>query len=218
MIEAFIFDVDGTLIDSVGAHAESWVKTFEQYGKKIEVNKAKKLIGMGGDQFLPDYFSKKELAENEDEIEKYRSDLFKKVFMPRVESFPKVRELFQKIRAEGKQIVLASSAKKDEVEAYKKIADIEDLIDEETSTDDAEESKPEPDILKAVLRKIKNVEKKNVVTIGDTPYDAITAKKAGLTNIVGVCNGGWSREELLKAGCLKVYENVAEIYENYENL
>ena len=217
MIEAFIFDIDGTLIDSVEEHAESWVKTFEEFGKKIELAEAKKLIGMGGDQFLPNYFSKEELEKNEEKIEKYRSDLLMKELLQQIKPFPKVRELFQKIKDDGKQIVLASSAKKDEVEAYKKIADIEDLINEETSTDDAEESKPEPDIFQAAWKKLKDIEKKNIVIIGDTPFDAIAAKKADL-KIIGVLTGGWTREKLLQAGCSKVYQDIAEIYENYESL
>ena len=217
MIKAFIFDIDGTLIDSVEAHAKSWVKTFEKYGKKVELSETRKLIGMGGDQFLKDYFSKGELEKYEKEIEKYRSDLFKKEFLPHIEPFKKVRELFEKIRSDRKQIVLASSAKKDEVEAYKKIARIEDLIDEETSTDDAEHSKPEPDIFEAALEKLKNTEKKNILVVGDTPYDAIAARKAGLAAI-GVLTGGWSRDKLLESGCEKVFLDVKDIYQNYENL
>lgn len=217
MIKAFIFDIDGTLIDSVEAHAKSWVKTFEKFGKKVELSETRKLIGMGGDQFLKDYFTKSELEKYEEEIEKYRSDLFKKEFLPQVKPFKKVRELFEKIRYNGKQIVLASSAKKDEVEAYKKIARIEDLINEETSTDDAEQSKPEPDIFEAALQKIKMADKKDVFVIGDTPYDAIAAKKAGLTSI-GVLTGGWSKDKLLESGYERVFQDIEDIYKNYENL
>jgi HAD superfamily hydrolase (TIGR01509 family) len=217
LIEAFIFDIDGTLIDSVKEHAESWVETFAAFGKKVVLSEAEKLIGMGGDQFLKDYFSKEELEKNQEKIEKYRSDLFKERFLKRIEPFPKVRELFQKIKNDKKQIALASSAKKDEVEEYKKIANIADLIDKETSTDDAEESKPEPDIFEAALQKLNGIEKKNIVVIGDTPYDAIAAKKANLETI-GVLTGGWSKEKLAEAGCSKVFRDIAEIYEEYENL
>ena len=217
MKQAFIFDIDGTLIDSVEAHAESWVKTFGAFGKKIEFEKARKLIGMGGDQFLGDYFSKEELEENEKEIEKYRSDLFKKEFLPEIKPFPKVKEFFEFLRESGKQVILASSAKKDEVEAYKKIAGIEGLVDTETSTDDAEESKPEPDIFQAAFKKLKNVEKTDVLVVGDTPYDAIAAKKAGL-EIIGVLTGGWSTDELKKSGCKKTFKDIADVYENLRSL
>ncbi|MCA1623548.1 MAG: HAD family hydrolase [Acidobacteria bacterium] len=217
MINAFIFDIDGTLIDSVEAHAKTWVKTFNVFGKKIELAEAKKLIGMGGDQFLSSYFSKDDLEKNEEKIEKYRSDLLMKEYLQQIKPFPKVRELFKKIKGGGKKIVLASSARKEEVEAYKKIAAIEGLIDEETSTDDAEESKPEPDIFQAALQKLKKIEKNHIVVIGDTPYDAIAAKKVDL-KIIGVLTGGWTREKLLQTGCSKVYRDIAEIYENYESL
>lgn len=217
MIKAFIFDVDGTLIDSVEAHAESWVETFQVFGKKLDITEARKLIGMGGDQFLPDYFPEEELEKHEEEIERYRSNLLMNKFLRQIKPFPKARELFQKIRDDDKQIVLASSAKKDELEAYKKIARIEDLIDEETSTDDAEESKPEPDIFQAAYKKLKKVEKENVLVIGDTPYDAIAAAKINL-RIIGVLTGGWSREELLGSGCSGVFKDIEDIHQNYENL
>lgn len=217
MKKAFIFDVDGTLIDSVEAHARSWVETFAAFGKKVELEQARKLIGMGGDQFLGDYFTPEELEKNEEKIEKYRSDLFKKEFLNRLEPFPKVREFLETLRKEKIQIVLASSAKKDEVAAYKKIANIEDLIDDETSTDDAEESKPEPDIFQAAFKKLVNVEKNDVLIVGDTPYDAIAARKADF-EIVGVLTGGWSIEELEKSGCKKTFKDIAEVYENFKNL
>lgn len=217
MIQAFILDIDGTLIDSVKAHAESWVKTFKKYGKQISLEEAEKLIGMGGDQFLSDYFSKKELDEKQEEIEEYRSNLFKKKFLPDVEAFPKAKEFVEKILSDGKKVVLASSAKEDEVENYKKLLKIEDLIEKETSTDDAEESKPEPDIFNAARKKIKDVKNENILIIGDTPYDAEAASKANL-KIIGVLTGGWSKEKLENNGCVKVYKDIEEIYENYEQV
>ncbi len=217
MIKAFILDIDGTLIDSVTAHAKTWVKTFEKYGRKISLEEAEKLIGMGGDQFLPDYFSKKELDEKQDEIEEYRSELFKKEFLPDVKSFPKAKEFIERILDDGKKVVLASSAKEDEVKNYKKLLKIEDLIEKETSTDDAEESKPEPDIFLAARKKIKNVKKENILIIGDTPYDVEAANKADL-KIIGVLTGGWSEKKLVEKGCVKVYRDIAEIYENYDEI
>lgn len=217
MIEAFILDIDGTLIDSVKAHAKSWVKTFEKYGKEISLEDAEKLIGMGGDQFLPDYFSKQKLDEKQEEIEEYRSELFKKEFLPDIKPFPKVREFVEKIQNDGKKVVLASSAKDDEIKNYKKIANIEDLIDKETSSDDAEESKPEPDIFIAARKKIEDIKRENILVIGDTPYDVEAANKADL-KIIGVLTGGWSREKLSEKGCVEVYKDIEEIYENYSRI
>lgn len=107
---------------------------------------------------------------------------------------------------------MASSAKKDEVEEYKKIADIEDLIEKETSIDDAEESKPEPDIFQAACRKLGKIEKQNIVVVGDTPYDAIAAKKVGL-KCIGVLTGGWSKKKLRDSGCSIVIPYASEIFD-----
>ena len=210
MIKAVIFDVDGTLLDSVDVHAESWVQTFKEFGKEVPFEDARKLIGMGSDQFLSDYFSKEELEENNEKIDEFRGKLFMKEYMPKIKPFPKVRDLFLRLKKDDIKIVLASSAKEEEVEKYQKIADIGDLVEKKTSTDDAEKSKPEPDIFLAACDKLGKIDKQNIVVIGDTPYDAIAAKKAGLGSI-GVLTGGWLKEKLLESGCLKVFKDINEI-------
>src|SRR2546423_325184 len=158
MIKAVIFDIDGTLVDSVDLHAQAWKETFKEYGKDVPYQQVRHQIGKGGDQLLPVFFSKEELEEFGEEMEEHRSKLFMREYLPRVRPFPKVRELFERIKAEGKQIALASSAKDDELKAYKKIAGIEDLVEEETSADDADKSKPHPDIFKAALDKLGDIE------------------------------------------------------------
>ena len=217
MIEAFIFDIDGTLIDSVDYHAEAWVKAFEKFGRKIKFYEARRQVGKGGDQFLPEFLMKKEIKEFGKHLEDERGVIFKREFLPKIKPFPQVRELFEKIRADGKRIVLASSAKADELEIYKKIARIEDLIEDETSADDAEKSKPEPDIFEAALEKLGKISKKNVRVVGDTAYDAEAASKINLTT-VGVLTGGWTTSELTSAGCSTVFRDAAEILENYNKL
>ena len=119
--------------------------------KNFPFHQVRRQIGKGSDQLLPVFFSKEELSNSVKSLDNYRSELFKKEYLPRVKAFPKVRELFQRIQKDGKEIVLASSAKADELEAYKKIARIEDLIESETSSDDADRSKPYPDIFQAAL-------------------------------------------------------------------
>jgi HAD superfamily hydrolase (TIGR01549 family) len=215
MIEAVIFDIDGTLIDSNDFHAEAWVKAFKKFGKDVKFYEARRQVGKGGDQYLPVFLTQKEIREFGKDLEEERGRIFKRQFMSKIKPFPKVRELFQKIQADGKRIALASSAKKDELEKYKQIAGIADLIEEETSADDAEKSKPEPDIFQAALDKLGKVRKKNVVVIGDTAYDAEAAAKINLKTI-GVLTGGWTESELLSAGCKEVYRDVAELLENYE--
>ncbi len=213
MIKAVIFDIDGTLIDSVKEHAETWVKTFKEFGREVSFEEARKLIGMGSDQFLGDYFTKEEVEEKKRRIDKYRSELFAAEYMPKVKPFPKVRELFLKLKEDGIKIVLASSATEEEVEKYEKIADIKDLVEKKTSADDAEESKPEPDIFQAACDKLGKIDKQDIVVIGDTPYDASAANKAGLDSI-GVLTGGWTKEKLIESGCSNVFRDITEIFED----
>src|SRR5919199_1545046 len=149
MIKAVIFDIDGTLVNSVDLHAQAWKEAFKQFGKDIPYQQVRHQIGKGGDQLMPVFFSREELEEFGEEMEEYRSKIFKRDYLPRVRAWPKVRELFQRIKQDGKRIALASSAKEEELKVYKKLAQIEDLVEESTSADDADKSKPHPDIFKA---------------------------------------------------------------------
>jgi HAD superfamily hydrolase (TIGR01509 family) len=213
---ATIFDIDGTLIDSVDLHAQAWQLAFKHFGRDIPFEKVRKQIGKGGDQLLPVFFSKQELDKIGDQIEEFRGKLFKSEFLPRIRPFPHVRELFQRILADGKKIVLGSSAKEDEVEVYKRIAHIEDLIEEQTSADDAEKSKPHPDIFEAALEKLGKTSRSDVIVVGDTPYDAEAAGKAKLRTIGFLC-GGFPEAELRAAGCIAIYQDPADLLARYDN-
>ncbi|MGA9995167.1 MAG: HAD family hydrolase [Pyrinomonadaceae bacterium] len=215
MIKAVIFDIDGTLVDSVDLHAQAWKEAFKEFGKDVPYEQVRHQIGKGGDQLLPVFFSREKLEEFGEELEEYRSKIFKRDYLPRVRAFPSVRELFQKIIADGKRIALASSAKEEELKVYKKIANIEDLVEEETSADDAEKSKPHPDIFKAALEELGDVEPSEAIVIGDTPYDAEAAGKIKLRTI-GVLCGGFPEEELRAAGCLAIYEDPSDLLAHYE--
>lgn len=216
MIKAVIFDVDGTLIDSVDQHARAWQKAFKKFGKDIQFYELRRQVGKGGDFFLPVFLNKKEIKEFGKQAEELRGEIFKKEFLADIKPFPKVRELFLKIKADGKRIALASSANEEEVAAYKKIARVEDLIEEETSVDDAEKSKPEPDIFLAAIAKLKGVKTSEAVVVGDTAYDVQAATKGRIKSI-GVLSGGWSRTELLETGGAEVYADAADILKNYKS-
>ena len=217
MIKAVIFDIDGTLIDSNAEHAESFVEVFKEYGKTVAPGELKCLIGMGADDILKKYLSETEIEEFGEQLKERRKNIFLEKYFPALKTFPKLRQLFEKIGEDGKQIALASSASEEELEKYKKLLKIDDLYEEETNADDAQNAKPEPDIFLAAFEKLKNVEKKEVLVIGDTPYDAEAAVKAKL-EMIGVNSGGWSTEELLKAGCTKVYKDLEEIFVRYDEI
>lgn len=215
MIRAVIFDVDGTLVDSVDLHAQAWKDTFKQFGKDVPYEQVRNQIGKGGDQLMPVFFSQQELSEIGEELEKFRGDIFKREYLPRVKGFPQVRELFERILADGKKIALASSAKSDELATYKRVAQIEDLVQAETSADDADKSKPHPDIFQAALTELGEIPVNEVLVVGDTPYDAEAAGKIRLRTI-GVLSGGFPETKLLAAGCMTIFEDAADLLARYE--
>ena len=217
MITAFIFDIDGTLIDSNDFHAHAWQKALAEKGFEIPFDKIRQQIGKGADTLLPEFLTKEEVEKYEEELGTRRGEIFKNEFLDKVKPFPKVRELFEKIKADNIKIALASSANEDEVEAYKKIANIEDIVEKETSADDAESSKPEPDIFQAALKLLGDPQPENVLVVGDTPYDAEAAGKANLKT-VGVLCGGFAKADLEKAGCVAIYDDPADLLANYDKL
>jgi HAD superfamily hydrolase (TIGR01509 family) len=130
--------------------------------------------------------------------------------------FPKVRELFERLAADGKKIALASSATGPELEEYKERLGIADLLDAHSSADDAEKSKPDPDIFLAALDRLGDPDRAETVVVGDTPYDAEAGRAAGL-RVVGVTCGGWSADELRAVGCAAVYHDPADLLAHYDH-
>ena len=213
--QAAIFDIDGTLLDSVDQHAEAWRIIFERHGKNIPFQEIRSQIGKGGDQLLPVFFSPEEIEEHGAQMESERGKLFKKNFLPNVKPFPGVRPLFERMRRDGLRLALASSAKKDELEHYAKLLEIDDLIEAGTSSDDAEKSKPHPDIFDAAVKKLGEVPVEATLVIGDTPYDAEAAGKIGIRTVGFRC-GGFAESDLRKAGIVALYEDPADLLRRYE--
>jgi HAD superfamily hydrolase (TIGR01509 family) len=214
MVKAVIFDVDGTLVDSVDLHAKSWQDVIAEFGHEIPFEKIRSQIGKGGDQLVPVFLSEGEQEAKGKAISSRRAEILKQRYMPQIKPFPKVRDLFERLREDGVRCVLASSAKKDELQVYKKLVQIEDLIDAETSSDDAEKSKPFPDIFEAAMQRLPGVGASDVVVIGDTPYDAQAAGKAGLRTI-GVLCGGFPESSLREAGCVAIFRDPADLLARY---
>jgi len=216
MIKAVVFDIDGTLIDTVDLHAEAWVEALKHFGHEIAFQDLRSQIGKGGDQILHGLLPPDVIEKTGDEIKEFRSGLFKRDYLHRARAFPGVRELFERIRASGQRAVLASSGNADEVDRYKEIAGIADLIDSATSSDDAERSKPFPDIFQAALAKLAPLTSDEAVVIGDTPYDAEAAREARMKSI-GVLSGGFAEQALRDAGCIAVYRDVEDLLHHFDS-
>jgi HAD superfamily hydrolase (TIGR01509 family) len=214
MPAAVIFDVDGTLVDSVDAHAQAWVETLAEFGFACNFAAVREQIGKGGDQLLKVFLSAAEIREKGREIEEARQRHFAGRYLRGIKGFPKVRELFLRLLADGRRVVLASSAAGRELEAYKLKAAITDLVESETSKDDVEKSKPHPDIFTAALAKLPGVAPSEAVIVGDSPWDAIAGRKAGMRTIGLLC-GGFGSVELEKAGCVAIYRDPADLLAHY---
>jgi HAD superfamily hydrolase (TIGR01509 family) len=214
VIRAVIFDLDGTLVDSNELHVESWDRAFRKFGKEFPLEALRKQIGKGSDQYLPEFLNEEELRTLGPKIDEFRSELFQKEYLPRVQPFPQVRELFERIKRDDRRIVLASSGKGKEVKHYQKLCHIEDLVDGQTTADDADKSKPHPDIFEAALEDLKLAASEAIV-IGDTRYDVEAAQKIGLTTIGFLC-GGTGEEILCAAGAIAIYADPAELLRDHE--
>ena len=215
MIEALLCDIDGTLVESNWLHAEAWQRAFAQMGIVLEKEDVRRQIGKGGDELIPVYVPWWKRRQVEEPLKAYRKFIFQQDYLAKVKALPGARELLVKVKESGIRVALASSADKDELQIYKRIVGMEELVEKETSANDADRSKPHPDIFVAALERLKLPAEK-CMALGDTPYDAEAAGLAGLRTI-GVSTGGWSRTELIDAGCVEVYDSVAELLERFEN-
>jgi HAD superfamily hydrolase (TIGR01509 family) len=209
MKDVLLSDMDGTLVDSNALHAEAWRRAFEHFGIEVGMDEAWRQIGKGGDQLIPVFVAEADRDRLEKELKAFRKDVFHRDYMPRIVSFAKSRELLLRVRASGRRIVLATSSDKEDLAVYKKIVDMEDLVEAEATSSDAKQSKPEPDIFAAALQKA-GVGAQQAVALGDTPYDARAAGALGI-RVIGLTCGGWKRSDLLDAGCVEVYQDPANL-------
>src|SRR4051812_12977859 len=215
MLKAVIFDLDGTLVDSNELHVAAWDRAFRKFGKTFPLDELRSQIGKGSDQYLPEFLTADEIKQFGQDLDEYRSAVFKKEFLPHVRPFPKVRELFLRVREDGKKIALASSGKGEEVDVYQKLCDIEDLIDVQVTSDDADSSKPAPDVFAASLKKV-GVDAPAAIAVGDTRFDAEAAGKIRLP-VIGLVCGGTSEEQLREAGVIAIYKDPADLLERYDS-
>jgi HAD superfamily hydrolase (TIGR01549 family) len=214
VIRAAIFDLDGTIVDSNELHVRAWQETFRHFGKEIPLERLREQIGKGGDQYLPVFLTEIELRQFGKEADELRGEIFKKKYLPQVRPFPKVRELFERVRNDRKKIALASSGKDDEVLHYRKLAGIEGLSDSTTTADQVAHSKPKSDVFIAALRTLDSLPPGEAIAIGDTPYDIEAAKKIDLP-IIGLLCGGFSETVLRDEGAIAVFRDPADLLERY---
>jgi len=202
-----IVDIDGTLVDTNYHHAIAWYRAFRAHGYVVQLWRIHRSIGMGGDQLVASLIGKEADAEHGEGLR----DAEKQAYMAligEVAPLEGARELLLELRERDHTVVLASSAKPDEVEHYLDLLVARDLVHGWTTSGDVEKTKPHPELIQAAMAKAGGDD--DAVMIGDSVWDCQAAKRAKVPTI-GVLSGGFSREELEEAGASAVFESIVEL-------
>jgi len=212
MIRGVLLDVDGTLVDSNDAHARAIVEALEACGLQASFDKVRSLIGMGSDKLLEAAAGLKEDDPRAEQVGDRKKEIFQERYLPGLRPFPHTRELLQRLRERGLPLVAASirSSASAIRRSFPNSSSLAELA--ATSASEVEESKPEPDIIEAALRKI-GLPPGEVLLLGDTPYDIEAARKAGVGTVALRC-GGWSDEDL--AGAVAIYQDPADLLARFD--
>lgn len=209
---AVLLDMDGTLIDSNAAHASSWSDALREAGRDVPAERIRPLIGMGGDKLLPAVAGIDIESPAGRRLSERRAELFRLNYLPAIKPFPGIRPLLERMRADGLKLIIATSAAGEELEGLLGAAGIEDLLDGATSSSDAEESKPDPDIVEAAIART-GCTAERVMMLGDTPYDVEAALRAGI-RIAALRCGGWGDADL--RGAAAIYDDPAELLARFD--
>ncbi len=213
-LRAILLDIDGTLVDSNDAHAAAWSEASVEFGYDRPASFFRPLIGMGGDHVLPRIDPALKDDDNPGKaIAARRGEIFAANYLPTLTATPGAKALVEHMKHCGLQCVVASSAKADELDALLAVADIRDLIDTTTTSEEAAVSKPAPNIIETALQKA-HVAADDVVLLGDTPYDITAAARAGVLVLALRC-GGW--DDLALAGALAIYDDPADLLAHYDH-
>ncbi len=212
-IRGVILDVDGTLIDTNDKQAQSWVEAMAEHGYSVPYEKIRPLIGKGGDKVLPETIGISSESDEGKQISNRRGEIFKQRYLPTLKPTPGAKELLEEMHHRGLKLAVASSAPPDELKASLQIVGASDLVEETSSSKDAKETKPDPNIVEATLKKMGD-SADEVVMLGDTPYDIEAAEKIGIGTIAVRC-GGWDSAGL--AGAIAIYNDPADLLAHYDS-
>ncbi|MFD0906056.1 HAD family hydrolase [Actinomadura sediminis] len=213
MVEAVLFDVDGTLVDTTYLHAVTWWQAFRQQGHVVAMAKIHRAIGMGSDKLLDQVLPGGRDRDADDAMRDAHTALYAQ-YWGRLRAFDGAADLLRACKGRGKRVVLASSAAEPEMRALRAALDAEDAIDETTSASEVGQSKPAPDIVELALERA-GVPAARAVFVGDTAWDVEAAERVGVP-CVGVLTGGWARDELEAAGAVAVFDDPRDLLEKLE--
>jgi HAD superfamily hydrolase (TIGR01509 family) len=206
-----LFDVDGTLVDTTFIHTVCWWQAFRQADLDVAMATIHRSVGMGAERLVRHAVGD-DYAERVPELAASHDALYA-AYWPGLRLLPGARELLTRCRQAGLTTVLASSASARELDVLISVLDVDSAIDCATSSDDADASKPEPDIIVAALNKAK-LDPLGAVFVGDAVWDVQASKKAGVA-CIGLECGGTSAAELSNAGAAQVYQDPASLLRDF---
>ena len=213
-LRTVLLDVDGTLIDSNDGHARAWVGALRAHGYVVPFEQVRPLIGMGGDKLMPALTGLDPKSAEAERIGETRSELFLDEELRSLQPTRGARSLLEHLLGVGFELVVATSAKEDEVRALLEQAGVSDLIQLASSADDAERSKPDPDIVQAALR-LSGSQAAHSAMLGDTPYDVEAAARARVPAIALRCGGWWDDAALARA--MALYDDPADLLAHFDD-
>jgi phosphoglycolate phosphatase-like HAD superfamily hydrolase len=209
-----LFDVDGTLVDSNYQHTLAWWQAFRRFGHDVPMAEIHRAIGMGGDKLVAHLLGEDRDADQDAELDATHGAVFS-TFWPGLRSFEGAAELVRRCADDGLTVVLASSASKQELGVLRGIIDADEAISAATSSSDAENSKPSPDILRAALE-AGGLEATDAVFVGDSVWDVLAASDLEIPTI-GLASGGTSEAELRDAGAVEVYKDIRALLDAFDD-
>ena len=212
VLRGVLLDVDGTLIDSNDAHAQSWADTFREFGLDIPVERVRPLIGKGGDKLLPELTGLDHESDAAVRMTERRKEIFDSGYLGQLRAFPGAQDLLARFKQSGLSLVIATSAGRSELNKLLEQTGLEELVDKKTSSSDADKSKPDPDIIEAALERGK-LRADEVLMLGDTPYDIEAAARAGVKT-VALRSGGWPDRAL--SGAVAVYDDAEDLLRSFD--
>jgi phosphoglycolate phosphatase-like HAD superfamily hydrolase len=212
MSAAYIFDVEGTLIDCGPDILQCWNETLAAFGLRVPSAQLQRMSGMDGDEMLAVLVPSLDERARKD-ILKAQGERYRAVYLPRVQAFPGVRATFTAVKSRGGRIALATDCQRDELKHYRSLMNVDDLIDAIACGDEVSKGKPDPGLVELALHHLGGISAVSATMIGDTPFDAQAARSAGAA-AWGTLSGGHTRSSLLNAGCSLVVPSVGD-FEQY---
>jgi HAD superfamily hydrolase (TIGR01509 family) len=213
-IDALVFDLDGTLVDTNATHVDGWVRAFERLGYRVLPDRVAPEIGKGGDQLVPAILGDTAEARDGDALREAAAEEYVRLARERrFRLFDGARALVEDAKRRGLAVALATSSSSDHLDATFASAgdDLRPLMDAVIGASDVERSKPHPDVIVAAVRKL-GLEPAQCAMIGDTPYDAIAARRAGVVALGVMSSGlGFSEAALVSAGARRLWRDVGHL-------